>query len=104
MAACCARAGSGQAAAALPSSVMNSRRFMTDMGLAPPRAAGLPHAQLSTEGPAGPWANPAIEVLGLPPIGQSKVRTHGPLRQRSPASPPAAPAPRAATPPPRRAA
>src|SRR5262245_17400267 len=35
---------------------MNSRRFMTDMGLAPPRAAGLPHPQPSTERPAGPWA------------------------------------------------
>src|SRR6516162_1550758 len=27
-------------------------------GLSPPRAAGFPHSQPSTEGWAGPWANP----------------------------------------------
>jgi hypothetical protein len=27
-------------------------------GLSPPRAAGFPHPQPSTEGLAGPWANP----------------------------------------------
>jgi hypothetical protein len=32
---CCARAASGHAAAATPSSVMNSRRFMPDIGLPP---------------------------------------------------------------------
>jgi hypothetical protein len=31
----CARAASGHAAAAPPSSVMKSRRFMSDMGLPP---------------------------------------------------------------------
>ena len=36
----CARAASGHAAAP-PRSLMKSRRFMTDMGLAPPRAAGF---------------------------------------------------------------
>src|SRR5262249_62118137 len=62
------RADRGQAAAAPPSSEMKARRFMTDMGLAPPRAAGLPHHQPSTEGPAGLCANPEswIEVVGLP--------------------------------------
>src|SRR5947208_2901174 len=35
---CCARAASGHAAAAPPSSVMNSRRFMSDMGAPPPYA------------------------------------------------------------------
>src|SRR5262249_13520378 len=43
-----ARAASGQAAAP-PSSVMNARRFMTDMGLVPPHAVGLPHTQPTTE-------------------------------------------------------
>jgi hypothetical protein len=33
IAACCARAARGHAAAAPPSSVMNSRRFMPNMGL-----------------------------------------------------------------------
>jgi hypothetical protein len=32
IAGCCARAASGHAAAALPSSVMNSRRLMVNMG------------------------------------------------------------------------
>jgi hypothetical protein len=32
---CCARAASGQAAAAPPSRVMNSRRLMPDIGLPP---------------------------------------------------------------------
>jgi hypothetical protein len=47
---CCARAESGHAAAAPPRSVMNSRRFMTDIGLAPPRAAGF---SLSLNGRTG---------------------------------------------------
>jgi hypothetical protein len=33
---CCARAASGQAVAAPPTSVMNSRRFMSNMGLPAP--------------------------------------------------------------------
>src|SRR5262249_46036197 len=45
-------------AAAPPSSVMKSRRFMPDMGLSHPRAAGLRHPQPSTEGPAGPLGDP----------------------------------------------
>jgi hypothetical protein len=44
---CCARAASGHAAAALPSSVMNARRLMSDMGssraLAMAHAISLPH-------------------------------------------------------------
>src|SRR5207253_3817985 len=44
---CCARAASGHATAAPPSSVMNSRRLMQNIGvsnrLAPP-SVGLPHA------------------------------------------------------------
>src|SRR5262245_55694644 len=46
---CCARAASGHAAAAPPSSVMNSRRLMSNMSLSPPwhgrsvyRALSLP--------------------------------------------------------------
>src|SRR5207302_9764353 len=37
--ACCARATSGHAAAAPPRSVMNSRRFMSDMGACSPAFA-----------------------------------------------------------------
>jgi len=37
IAACCARAASGQAMAAPPSSVMKSRRLMSNIGLPPPR-------------------------------------------------------------------
>src|SRR5215831_5127033 len=58
IAVCCPRAASGQAAAAPPSSVMNSRRLRAGMAFLPPRAAGFPHPQPSTEGPAGPWAKP----------------------------------------------
>jgi hypothetical protein len=50
---CCARAASGHAAAAPPSSVMNARRFMCPVpryGAAFP--AGLPRTQGITEGPA----------------------------------------------------
>jgi hypothetical protein len=36
----CARAASGHAAAAPPSSVMNERRFMSDMGSLPHRPPG----------------------------------------------------------------
>src|SRR5262249_26793802 len=36
---CCARVASGRAAAVPPSSVMNSRRFMSDMGLLPRTAS-----------------------------------------------------------------
>src|SRR5258708_23784623 len=36
---------------------MNWRRFMPNMGPAPPHAAGLPHPQPSTEGLTGPWAD-----------------------------------------------
>jgi hypothetical protein len=53
----CSRAASGHAAAAPPSSVMNSRRFMLDMGI-PPRAVGLPRPQPSTRQPAGPLGDP----------------------------------------------
>src|SRR6516225_2770881 len=59
----CARAASGQAAAA-PRRIMNSRRLMSDMGLSRPgvttssrhtQAVSLPHAQSHAEWPAGPW-------------------------------------------------
>ena len=42
IAGCCARAASGHAAAAPPSSAMNSRRLMPDMGL-PPTGAAADH-------------------------------------------------------------
>ena len=45
LAICCARAPSGHAAAAPPSSVMKARRLMSDM-VFPARAADLPHASL----------------------------------------------------------
>ena len=40
--ACCARAASGHAATAPPSSAMNSRRLMPNMGL-PPKGAAADH-------------------------------------------------------------
>src|SRR6516162_5401148 len=47
---CCARAASGHAAAAPPSSVMNARRFMSNMArFPPPASAGCPSRRL----PAG---------------------------------------------------
>jgi hypothetical protein len=46
IAGCCARAASGQAALAPPSSVMNSRRFRSNTGF--PSAVGLPHAHPAT--------------------------------------------------------
>src|SRR6516164_6809241 len=49
----CPHAASGHAAAAPPISVMNARRFIPNM-VFPTRAAGFPHSQPSTEGPAGP--------------------------------------------------
>jgi hypothetical protein len=54
---CCARAASGQVAAAPPSSVMNWRRLRS--GLLPAtRCASLPQAQDALEAPAGPWGRP----------------------------------------------
>jgi hypothetical protein len=47
--ACCPRAASGQAAAAPPTSVMNSRRRMSNMGLLPVRRA--PRIQPTTAAP-----------------------------------------------------
>jgi len=60
---CCARAASGQAATAPPSSVMNWRRFMSSMGTSSPmhyqsrRLAVLspPQLQPATGRPASPW-------------------------------------------------
>src|SRR5262245_13451026 len=46
---CCARAASGHAAALLPMSAMNSRRFMPDMACAT-RAAGFPALSSYHEG------------------------------------------------------
>jgi hypothetical protein len=40
---CCARAASGHAAAVPPSSVMNSRRLMSDMGACSPALANAGH-------------------------------------------------------------
>jgi hypothetical protein len=55
----CARAASGHAAAAPPSSVMNSRRLRSSMGSLPgTRYASLPQAQDAPEAPAGPWGRP----------------------------------------------
>ena len=51
--ACCARAASGHAAAAPPSSVMNSRLPMPSMGTSSPEV-GFPHAQPATGRPASP--------------------------------------------------
>src|SRR5262245_13928535 len=50
IAGCCPRAGSGHAAAAPPSRVMNSRRFMPNMGL-PPIGFGLTSVPISARGP-----------------------------------------------------
>jgi hypothetical protein len=71
IAGCCALATTGQAAAAPPSSVMNSRRLIPGMGLpplgrAPPiiaPAGGLPgrsHIQPAIVRPAGPWGRPDL--------------------------------------------
>src|SRR5262249_41990857 len=46
IAACCARAASGHAAAAPPSSDMNARRFMSDTGLSLPPA--IPHPSVGS--------------------------------------------------------
>src|SRR5262245_153738 len=52
---CRARAASGHAAAALPRSVMNSRRFMSDMGFLPPPPDLAPPANRA----AGPCSQSA---------------------------------------------
>jgi hypothetical protein len=44
--------------AAPPSSVMNSRRLMLDMGTSSP--VGLPHPQPAAEPTANPWARPEL--------------------------------------------
>ena len=56
-----------EAAAALPSSVMNARRLMSDMGLptmryqpANRRAFGLAHVQPAAGRPASPWGKPEL--------------------------------------------
>jgi ABC-type uncharacterized transport system substrate-binding protein len=49
---CCARAASGNATAAPPRSVMNSRLLKSNMDC--PSAVGPPHAQPTTARPAGP--------------------------------------------------
>src|SRR5262249_44831610 len=59
IAGCCARAASGHAAAP-PSSVMNSRRLMSDMGACFPRLAPMKRTQGNTERTAGPWATPEM--------------------------------------------
>ena len=58
---CCARAASGHAAAAPPSSVMNSRRLMSDTGLPRPgvTASGW-FDEPATGWTAGPWGRPEI--------------------------------------------
>src|SRR5262249_25454410 len=58
IAGCCARAVSGQAAAAPPSIVMNSRRLMSDPRFVPTKAT--PRIQGITERTAGPWATPEV--------------------------------------------
>ena len=102
---CCARAVSGHAAAAPPSSVMNSRRFMSDMGL-PPAGAHTGHdtandrralarrvahrALFWARGRAGVAATPANRVLApfnWPPVGHGvrsgrKVRDVSALLRR----------------------
>src|SRR5262249_2157707 len=59
--ACCARAAIGQATAP-PSSVTNSRRLVSDIGLPPALApaVGLPQAQPAAEGPPSPWDRPEL--------------------------------------------
>jgi hypothetical protein len=60
---------SGHAAAAPPSSAMNSRRFGSSMGTSSPmryerrrlaRALGLPHLQPAAGRPASPWGKPEM--------------------------------------------
>jgi hypothetical protein len=58
---------SGHAAAVPPSSVMNSRRFMGNMGTflpcrlaSSPLTLGLPQAQPAAEEPASPWGRPEL--------------------------------------------
>src|SRR5262249_56133842 len=68
IAGCCPRATSGHAAAAPLSSVMNSRRLMSDMGRAPPALCQrrpwlygwFAAIQGITERTAGPWATPEM--------------------------------------------
>jgi hypothetical protein len=77
---CCARAASGHAAA-LPSSVMNFRRLVSNMGfppgrrhhnrLASARAVASPYVQPAAERSASPWARPEsflmeVEASRLP--------------------------------------
>src|SRR5262245_28393121 len=64
--ACCARAASGHAAAP-PSSAMNARRLMSDMGACSPAlcqgygcTVGSPRIQDITERTVGPWATPEM--------------------------------------------
>ena len=57
--ACCARAPSGDAAAAPPSNVMKSRRRMPDTR-ASPLAVGPPHHQPTTNLMAGPLGRPEL--------------------------------------------
>jgi hypothetical protein len=66
----CARAASGHAAAAPPSSDMNSRRFMSNNGL-PPSAVGLPHAQPTAK--RGGWVLGGTRC-GLPTAGVAQPR------------------------------
>src|SRR6516165_582270 len=56
---CCARTASGHMAAAPARAVMNSRRFMPNMGTSSPvTTLGLPHAQPAAERSASPWVRP----------------------------------------------
>src|SRR6266436_3000747 len=65
---CSARAASGQAAAAPPSSDMNSRRFILDMGTSSPMRyqpptdpwVAFPALQPATERLLGPWGRPEL--------------------------------------------
>jgi hypothetical protein len=94
---CCARAASGHAAAAPPSSVMNSRRLMSDKGLPPCKGVTtsnrrtLLYAQPSRRVPRGQFyalptahrATPRMKNSGRgltpPPLRQS----HRPIASRS---------------------
>src|SRR5262245_16169971 len=53
---CCARAASGHVTAVQPSSVTNSRRFISEIRRPWHCAVGLPRTQGITEGAPGPWA------------------------------------------------
>jgi winged helix-turn helix protein len=64
---CCARAASGHAAAALPNSVMNVRRFMSDMGFLPPPPDLAPPANWA----AGPFSRSAACLADHGAIGTS---------------------------------